>query len=94
MLQPGLVLIKRALNIEQQKWLVSECFRYVGLWGVAGSEPVPRHSFLVHLGAKKSPKEGCIQAPKQHPPLRNCGGETAARGLRHGGHGGKPHALS
>jgi hypothetical protein len=27
-LQPGLVLIKRALTMEQQKWLVGECFRY------------------------------------------------------------------
>jgi hypothetical protein len=26
-LQPGLVLIKRALTMEQQKWLVNECFR-------------------------------------------------------------------
>ena len=26
-LEPGLVLIKRALTMEQQKWLVSECFR-------------------------------------------------------------------
>eukprot|EP00959_Pyramimonas_sp_CCMP1952_P056786 1186095-Pyramimonas_sp.AAC.2 len=26
-LQPGLVLLKRALDIDEQKWLVQQCFR-------------------------------------------------------------------
>ena len=26
-IQPGLVLLKRALDMDEQKWLVSQCFR-------------------------------------------------------------------